>query len=122
MFMHQMFPTEYAKFISANSDMHTYMSMMVALLIGFRTNNCYTRYDTGVRISGVMRTTARTLIGQAVAYIHKPHGLEKDPESVRHIREIQRLTLLFCLFFKRHMHGQVLSDRLCHLTKIVVLE
>jgi hypothetical protein len=106
----------YERCISANSDMHTYMSMMVALLIGFRTNNCYSRYDRGVQISGAMRTHARTLVGQAIAYIQQPAAaaagagaVDDEAQAVavqQHIGEIRRYTLLLCLFFKRHMHGQ----------------
>ena len=102
LFLHELDPERYSSFWTPESDMHTYMSMMVALLIGFRTNNCYTRYDQGVRISGAMRTHARTLVGQAAAYI----ALGNDGEGERHIDEIRRLTMLLCLFFKRHMHGE----------------
>jgi hypothetical protein len=87
----------YERCISANSDMHTYMSMMVALLIGFRTNNW-------------------TLVGQAIAYIQQPAAaaagagaVDDEAQAVavqQHIGEIRRYTLLLCLFFKRHMHGQ----------------
>ena len=65
--LHEHNPDKYSSFWTPESDMHTYMSMMVALLIGFRTNNCYTRYDQGVRIAGAMRTHARTIVGQATA-------------------------------------------------------
>eukprot|EP01043_Picozoa_sp_COSAG02_P071702 COSAG02_NODE_13212_length_1425_cov_2.667421_1_plen_310_part_10 len=100
--LYELNPERYSSFWTPESDMHTYMSMMVALLIGFRTNNCYTRYDQGVRIAGAMRTHARTIVGQATAYI----SLGNDGEGERHIDEIRRLTMLLCLFFKRHMHGE----------------
>ena len=100
--LYELDPERYSAFWTADTDMHTYMSMMVALLIGFRTNNCYSRYDQGVRISGAMRTHARTLVGQATAYVSPG----EDGEGERHVAEIRRLTILMCLFFKRHMHGE----------------
>ena len=99
--LHQLDAELYGAYVTKDTDMHTYMGMMVALLIGFRTNNCYARYQTGVAISGSMRTHARTLIGQACAYITPTAG-----QGDEHVRELRRLSMLLCLFFKRHMHGQ----------------
>ena len=91
----------YGQHIGANTDLHTYMGMMVALMLSFRTNNCFGRYNDGVACSGKMRTQARIIVSQASAFL-----TGSDEATTKHVDEIRRFVILHCLFFKRHMHAQ----------------
>ena len=102
MYLFEHYKSIYTTWISPDTDMHTYMSMMVAMMIAFRTNNCYGRYDAGVSLTGSLKTQARTLVTQAAGYTQG-----NDDKSRLFVEEVRRLTMLFLLFFKRHMHEQV---------------
>jgi predicted membrane chloride channel (bestrophin family) len=102
MYFYEVHEHLYVRWITPNTDMHTYMSMMVAMMIAFRTNNCYGRYDTGVSLTGGLKTHARIIVTQAAGYSHGT-----DQKTLDFVEEVRRLTMLFLLFFKRHMHEQV---------------
>jgi hypothetical protein len=105
MYLYENFQHTYEHWVTPNTDMHTYMSMMVAMMIAFRTNNCYGRYDTGVSLTGGLKTHARILVTQAAGYAQGT-----DQKTLEFVEETRRLTMLFLLFFKRHMHEQVSFD------------
>jgi hypothetical protein len=79
-------PGWYSKHITPNADLHTYMSFMVAMMLSFRTNSCFARYNEGVGVSGKMRTHARSLVSQAAAYVG---GSTED--AIHHVDEIRRV-------------------------------
>lgn len=100
----------YEQHFTTESDLHVYMGFVVSLMLAFRTNSCFGRYDAGVAVSGKMRTHARTLVSQAAAYIGGGVAEDSEPAqrecATQHVRDIRRLTVLFCLLFKRHLHTQ----------------
>ena len=102
MYLREEYPKTYEKWVTPNTDMHTYMSMMVAMMIAFRTNNCYGRYDKGVGLTGTLKTVSRILVTQAAGYAQG-----KDEKALLFVEETRRQTMLLVLFFKRHMHEQV---------------
>ena len=55
--------------------MHVYIGVVVGLLLVFRTNISYSRYDTGVTMVGRFRTSVRNLMMQCSCYID---GLNPD--------------------------------------------
>eukprot|EP01047_Picozoa_sp_COSAG01_P070536 COSAG01_NODE_10718_length_2095_cov_3.805611_1_plen_387_part_00 len=91
----------YAEHIGPNTDLHTYMGILVSLMLSFRTNACYGRYVEGIHASNRLKTIVRDLMIQAAAYIDGT-----DAVSVELLEEIRRLLMLYCVFFKRHLHDQ----------------
>ena len=71
--------------ITADTDLHTYMSFMVAMMLSFRTNSCFSRYNDGVAVSGKMRTHARCIVSAAAAYT------TPTPDAAHHVDEIRRV-------------------------------
>lgn len=106
---------EYEDIIKENADMHHYFNLLVGLLLVFRTTTSYSRYEAGVSVAGTLKTSARTLVSQAVAHtdatgdtsqLGHVGGDATQPPPQRFILNCQRLTLLYCLMFKRHLHRQ----------------
>lgn len=101
---------KYSKTISQDMDLSSYTSLLVGLLLVFRTTNSYGRYDAGVAAAGSLRTTTRQLVSQAVAHAPVPKNgglaLGANDDGVTFILVIHRLTMLYSLMFKRRMHEQ----------------
>jgi putative membrane protein len=106
----------YEDVIAPNGDMHHYFNLLVGLLLVFRTTTSYERYDAGVESSGTLKSTTRNLVSQVVALTAsvegggelKPaisiSGDSSQPPAERFIRNCQRLMLLYCMMFARHIH------------------
>ena len=105
----------YEATIEQNADMHHYFNLLVGLLLVFRTTTSYSRYEAGVLAAGTLKTSARTLVSQAVAHSGATEDVQNlghvggdttQPPPQRFIINCQRLTLLYGLMFKRHLHRQ----------------
>eukprot|EP01043_Picozoa_sp_COSAG02_P007863 COSAG02_NODE_243_length_27457_cov_16.852328_2_plen_335_part_00 len=106
----------YEDLIEQNADMHHYFNLLVGLLLVFRTTTSYSRYEAGVLAAGTLKTSARTLVSQAVAHTGATEdaqfltghvgGDTAQPPPQRFVINCQRLTLLYGLMFKRHLHRQ----------------
>ena len=105
---------DYEEAVATNADMHHYFNLLVGLLLVFRTTTSYQRYEAGVVSAGMLKSTARMLVSQAVAHTttadaeQKGHvgGDATQPPAQRFITNCQRLTMLYCLMYKRHIHRQ----------------
>ena len=87
--------------LGPNSDLHTYMGILVSLMLSFRTNSCFLRYVEGIRVSNTLKVNARNIMMQAAAFIDGD-----DEAATALLTDIRRLLTLYCVFFKRHLHDQ----------------
>jgi len=97
---------KYNRLFDGSADLHVYTSGIIGLLLVFRTNASYARYDKGVEAVGKLRVSARILVSQACAYF----DCDDDTKRCDSIDEIRRLTMLYCLMFKRHVHEEDALD------------
>eukprot|EP00698_Gefionella_okellyi_P015729 TRINITY_DN4455_c0_g2_i1.p1 TRINITY_DN4455_c0_g2~~TRINITY_DN4455_c0_g2_i1.p1 ORF type:complete len:303 (+),score=52.65 TRINITY_DN4455_c0_g2_i1:89-997(+) len=87
-----------------NTTAHTFLALVLSLLLLFRTNSCNDRYMEGRRLIGVVNNSSRNLIRQACAYVH---GSDDTAYEIKN--DIRRL--LCALFIAIHVHVSKQYDR-----------
>lgn len=91
----------YEGHIGHDTDLHTYVGILISLMLSFRTNACYGRYVEGIHTSNALKNSMKNLMSQAAACVD---GI--DAKSSALVEDVQRLLILYCLFFVRHIHCQ----------------
>lgn len=91
---------------SPDFDLHTYTTLLVSLLLVFRTNASYEGYKASITAFNSMITTASNLGTQICAFVAMGEG---DRCAVK---QLLRLCVLMCITIKHHIKSEDLADQL----------
>ena len=90
---------------------HVYIGVVVGLLLVFRTNISYSRYDIGVTMVGRFRTSVRNLMMQCSCYIDGLNpDLSHNPREIELRDEIRELMTLMLITVQFHVGPDRQSD------------
>ena len=79
------------------SSVITPFGILVGLMISFRLNNAYGKWEKGSKCIVDLHSTTRLLVSRLCAIF------EPTPENVKSIEKVRRLLVLGCLSIKKHL-------------------
>ena len=96
-----------AQTTSPNLDMHVYTTLLVSMLLVFRTTSSFEGYKGAVQAFSSMITVANNLATQICGHIRGPHNADKKAalQIERTVHQLTRLCVLMCITIRRHLKG-----------------
>eukprot|EP00658_Telonema_sp_P-2_P000567 TRINITY_DN10214_c0_g1_i3.p1 TRINITY_DN10214_c0_g1~~TRINITY_DN10214_c0_g1_i3.p1 ORF type:complete len:200 (+),score=48.41 TRINITY_DN10214_c0_g1_i3:132-731(+) len=91
---------------NSSFDLHTYTTLLVSLLLVFRTTSSYEAYKASITAFNSMITTAHNLGTQICSYVTLGSGHHCG------LKQLLRLSVVMCVCIKSHIMREPLSEQL----------